>query len=146
MTKDQQIKALRQSLRADGRHQDRVYQPQGEVTMWGYNIPLSCDIYWGARAIYNWNSHYVDLLLDRQSFECKIDKDATKPFLKWLNGKALPWLRKTVKRAKPSPNSEEVFELVEGDYVLRASCRSSYGYLYIGAAELNQAEVPCGAQ
>jgi len=104
--------------------------------MWGYPIDNAA-VYWGARAIYNWNSYYIDLLPDRQSYEGAEQTSAEgAAFCRWVNTKALPWLRKTVKRAKPSPNSEEVFELVEGDYVLRASCRSSYGYIYIGAARL----------
>ena len=99
--------------------------------MWGITIDGALHA-WGARAIYDWHTCYIDLLPDRQSWEPEPDK----ALLAWINRKGLPWLRKTVKKARPSSNSEEVFELVEGDYVLRASCRASYGYLYIGAAQL----------
>ena len=103
--------------------------------MWGYPID-NPRVYWGARAIYYAGNGYIDLLPDRQSLDCPGDKDEAKSFLKWLDKVALPWLRKTLKKECPPSSSDRVFELVEGNYVLRASCRASYGYMYIGAAEL----------
>ena len=114
--------------------------------MWGYPIENAV-VYWGARAIYqDYCGGHIDLLPDRQSFECPADKEQAKPFLKWLDKVALPWLRKIVKKERPAVSSERVFELVEGAFVLRASCRASYGYMYIGAAQLaaQPQEVPHG--
>jgi len=97
--------------------------------------------YWGARAIYHGYAHgyYIDLLPDRQTFEPASDADpdmkARKQFFKWIEKKALPWLRKEVKRQALGQDSYQVLEFREGNRVLQACPNGSYGYLYIGVRE-----------
>lgn len=91
---------------------------------------------WGARAIYNGYPRYdVDLLVDRQSGENMEGKEAG-DFLRWLNKRALPWLRKKMKKELQwATDCTEVTSLTEGDFYLEATCNGSYGYLYVGAIE-----------
>ena len=85
--------------------------------------------YWGARAILK--NHKIDLLNDRQTFEGP-DNDA---FGRWLNERALPWLKETVDRIGLQTDDPQTLDLWEYKYQLQASTKRSYGYLYIGAVE-----------
>lgn len=102
--------------------------------MFGLSLKEETNVYWGARAIYKGytDNYRVDLLPDRQHYEGEDDQ----VFLAWLNGRALPWLRAKVRQLALSTDSNEVLELQEYKYILKASPNGSYGYLYIGAGEL----------
>jgi len=96
----------------------------------GHPIPDCTPIRsWGARAIYQRGN--IDLLHDRQSYVGDDDQS----FVKWLNERALPWLRAEVKRIGLGSDDPQELVLHEFKYELRASTHSSYGYLYIGAVE-----------
>lgn len=112
--------------------------------MWG--LPIGNHRrYWGARAILARSE--IDLLPDRQSvvLDEPLSK-ADRAFMDWVNKKGLPWLRKHVRSSGLCPDSYARLKFEDGRFVIEATPNGSYGYLYIGAAELNQAEVPCGAQ
>ena len=103
--------------------------------MFGYPFPetVKRERYWGARAIYKVGD--IDLLGDRQTCSDKEDSPALKEFLLWLNGYALPWLRREVKKLNLATNDPKEIVLHQFKYELRASTNGSYGYLYIGAIE-----------
>ena len=110
---------------------------------WGLNpIPENAIAAWGARAILK--QQCLDLLWDRQSFDqgklSDLEKDR---FVNWINKSGLPNLRKHIVKNRWKNDSEEVFELNDKSYHLRASCKCSYGYCYISAwqeqPEQNQA-------
>ena len=88
--------------------------------------------YLGARAIYEGykRDYFVDLLPDRQGGE-----NVSDAFLFWLNNRAMPWLRATVKSQALGTDSNEALSLTEYKYHLCASPQGSYGYLYVGAVE-----------
>lgn len=111
--------------------------------MFGYKIPGDHAMTWGARAIFETHhdrftgkcTRYIDLVWDRQAMVAGEQPEAAvSAFTKWINEKALPWLRKEVNRraVEPSDSTELVFQ--DGLYELRANPNASYGYLYIGAA------------
>jgi hypothetical protein len=104
----------------------------------GYPISEEHVGYWGARAIYQGvrDDYHVDVLWNRQDAEGASDE-----FTYWLNYRALPWLRAEMRRACLDTDSDECLELREFKFLLRATPNKSYGYLYIGAAELKVEEV-----
>lgn len=136
-----------------------VLRPQ----QWGLPLPEGVIplARWGARAIYKtseqkWRSRgprggrqgyyerlpaVVDLLHDRMS--ATGNNSALKLLGKWLDGTALPWLRKTIDL--PGNSAESIrFEADvtakaptglswPGHCVMIASPNASHGYLYIGA-------------
>lgn len=89
---------------------------------------------WGARAIYSGYPRYdIDILVDRQSVT---NLDGAKAFMMWLNTRALPWLRKKMKKELQwGTDSKEVISFTEDNFYLEATCNGSYGYLYVGAVE-----------
>ena len=104
--------------------------------MFGHQIECKGLRYWGARAIYNQARDYdIDLLWDRQSTEGIADEPEDQEFAKWLNDRALPWLRVKVKEIGLAVNDPQELVLHEFKYELRASTHQSHGYLYIGAVE-----------
>lgn len=117
---------------------------------WGNNMmPEGVGAYvaFGARTIKN--KAGVEFLPDRQGWWCEYT-DETNPSARkacvsrlqgWLLGARLTALKKWTTTV--GPDSEEVYELNEGDYHLRASPCASYGYVYIAAWIDNvQREVP----
>ena len=103
--------------------------------MFGYQFPetVKSERYWGARAIYK--NGEIDLLSDRQSGTDTEDSPALQEFMLWLNGYALPWLRREVKKLNLATNDPKEIVLHQFKYELRASTNGSCGYLYIGAIE-----------
>jgi len=103
----------------------------------GFPIDEPRVAYWGARAIYKGyqDDYRIDLLFDRQSAD-----DANEEFINWVNNRALPWLRDEVRKQALATDSSKRLEYREFKYVLRATPNGSYGYLYIGAAELEVTE------
>ncbi len=103
--------------------------------MFGFQFSpeIKSERYWGARAIYQ--RGHVDILADRQSISETKDSPALTSFVTWLNGYALPWLRKEVERQQLTINDPKVIVLNQFKYELKASTNGSYGYFYIGAIE-----------
>jgi len=101
---------------------------------WGLH-PVSCARYhWSARAIYQ--RAQIDLLWDRMGVEGQCSDDERKALGRWLDDKALPYLRWSVQFGPDAVSGDEDREItVCGDsFRLRANPRSSYGYLYLSAA------------
>lgn len=95
--------------------------------MWGYPSDVETPIaYWGARAIKEGRG--FTMLHDRQS--CSGEQADKERLVKWVNS-IMPKVQKWAHGQGSS--SSEVFELREGEYMLRASCNASYGYVYVGA-------------
>ena len=109
--------------------------------MFGYTIE-NAKRYWGARAIYKGfrDDYFIDMLRDRQSSDGMSDplSDEDRAFMEWVNEVALPWLRKEVKEQGLSTDEEKELVFKNSGYELRANPNRSYGYLYIGAAELKK--------
>jgi len=102
-------------------------------------------MYWGARAILEWNptrsKKELSLLPDRQSFE-QLDgsQKNSDMFIGWINKKVLPELRSLARK-----NHFRVWDdLVtiyseDGAFVCQATPKNSEGeYLYIGCWEIEQ--------
>jgi hypothetical protein len=87
---------------------------------------------WGARAIYHEDSASFDLLHDRQDCSDGTDEERA-ALVAWLDTHGLPALRAAVARERPSAAGREIIEIRQDGFVLRASPRRSYGYLYVGA-------------
>lgn len=109
---------------------------------WGLRAAEGTRFHWSARAIYP-----VDLLWDRMSVVGDATEDERKALGRWLDDKALPYLRSLVREqggplrrratnAPDFPGTGEDREIrISGDgYTLRANPRGSYGYLYLSAA------------
>ena len=115
----------------------------GIKLQWGLNpIPENAMAAWGARAILK--QQCLDLLWDRQCFvQGELSEREKDRLVNWINKKGLPKLREHIVKNRWKNDSEEVFELNQENYHLRASCRCSYGYCYISAwqaqPEQNQA-------
>ena len=103
---------------------------------------------WGARAIYKNSAGRdqrtgrkippeIDLLWDRQEFKHdsldQVAVKACKRLQKWINTKGIKRLRRECMARCITGDCAEVVEIVDGDFMLIASPRASYGYLYIGA-------------
>tara|TARA_Y100001972_G_scaffold86808_1_gene106192 strand:+ start:129 stop:446 length:318 start_codon:yes stop_codon:yes gene_type:complete len=98
---------------------------------WGLKAPEGVSVAWDARAIYK--AGHVDLLHDRQSWTGDKRTRARKALLAWLNGVGLRKIKETVKEAYLPSDSAETVAYREGGFVIKASPRQSYGYLYLVA-------------
>jgi hypothetical protein len=103
---------------------------------------------WGARAIYKIFTERdrrtgrrippeIDLLWDRQEFKYDaldpVAVKACKKLQKWINTKGIKKLSRECSARFITGDCSEVVEVVDGDFMLIATPRASYGYLYIGA-------------
>lgn len=98
---------------------------------WGLPPAEGARYHWSARAIYP-----VDLLWDRMAVEGEASEDERRALGRWLDDKALPYLRSLAANGSTLPLQSDNQEIrVSGDgYTLRANPRASYGYLYMSAA------------
>ncbi len=103
--------------------------------MFGLEVSGERVRYWGARAIYRGDGNF-ELLWDRQSCEGVAEDKDSKLFLKWINKKALPWLRKELNRLCLGTDASDKLLYKSGTYELHATPGKSFGYLYIGVVEL----------
>lgn len=94
---------------------------------WGLKAPEGVSVAWGARAIYR--DMTIDLLPDRQSWS----GEDRKPLMGWLNSKGIEGIRKVCDDAYLTTDSAETVTFREGGWVIEASPRASYGYLYMVA-------------
>lgn len=94
---------------------------------WGLKAPEGVSVAWGARAIYR--DMTIDLLPDRQSW---IGEDR-KPLMGWLNSKGIEGIRKVCDDEYLTPDSADTVTFREGGWLIKASPRASYGYLYMVA-------------
>lgn len=116
--------------------------------MFGFPKPdgVASEYYWGARAIYasgnKWTNYTpsLDLLPDRQSYGNNASGPAKDDFFLFVNKRALPALRKWIKKGCHGTGSRQVFMFREGIYCLLASPNASYGYMYIGAFDVGTPE------
>lgn len=126
-------------------------QPQQPVTIYTFQLPPGVLVAWGARAICASNGrglgHYLDVVHDRTKAvgadEHAADYDALS---RWLAATGLKELRRRVADDDAfltDPRSDAVTEIRSDGFVLMASPRSSYGYIYIAAwPEPRPAEEP----
>ena len=112
---------------------------------WGnYPKDFTPKMYWGARAILEWESNRsgktLYLLPDRQSFEqldgSRRDQDA---FIDWINKKVLPELRSLARNNRFYEwNDLVTIQSEDGGFMGQATPKNSGGeYLYIGCWEVN---------
>jgi hypothetical protein len=105
---------------------------------------------WGARAIYRLRRERVyrngrpakngaqrtvaevDLVWDRQSWQGGSNTDRNR-LKSWVNKHGLPALRRECAKQYITGDCAEVVTIERDGYVITASPRESYGYLYIGA-------------
>ena len=85
---------------------------------------------WEARA--NYKAGYIDLVHDRQSWTGKRTK-ARKALAAWINGVGLAGIREVCRETYLPGDSAKTVTFSEGGFVLKASPRQSYGYLYLVA-------------
>lgn len=129
----------------------------------GLNLPegVKARQHWGARAILHRVRQrktvirkrrivgYVDdwkvtfeTLPDRSNYRGPYaDAPESRPFFRWLNKVALPWLAKAVDKEGLAPDEDREIALDREPFHLRANPRSSYGYLYLVAWE-DEVEAP----
>ena len=86
---------------------------------------------WEARA--NYKAGYIDLVHDRQSWTGDKRTKARKALLAWLNGVGLSGIREVCRETYLLADSAETVAYREGGFVIKASPRQSYGYLYLVA-------------
>jgi hypothetical protein len=75
---------------------------------------------------------------DRQSFVGQ-KHPGKEEFISWLNNTALPALWKCA--AAVRPDLKEVFTFGDAGFVLKATPKASYGYMYIGAGAISDPTV-----
>jgi hypothetical protein len=92
---------------------------------------------WGARAIYYQDTASFDLVHDRQTCEGGLTFHREE-LLRWLDTHGLPALRKLVARERPSAGGQELLQIREDGFVLRANPQRSHGYLYLGAWKVSE--------
>jgi hypothetical protein len=99
---------------------------------WGLEPPPSVPAAWGARAIYSWSkfskSYIVDIVHDRRDM---FGDD--KELWDWINNTGMKMLREKVNELRLGTDSEEMIEIRDSGFLLAATPRGSYGYLYIGS-------------
>lgn len=85
---------------------------------------------YGARTIFK--NGQMDFPHDRQSF---LGEELHRTLLlrEWINSKALPALRRHIQNQNWTPDTEETLTFENWPYVLTASPRGSYGYIYISS-------------
>jgi hypothetical protein len=112
--------------------------------MWGVidgvtTIPADALVSWGARTIKT--SFGIDCLYDRQQFN-GLDASKEHPlsqmkrqysFLVWVNAVALKKVRKWSTSVSASDSSLFSFDDEKKGMHVRATCASSYGYVYVTA-------------
>ena len=95
---------------------------------------------WGARAIFQHRE--LDFLHDRQQ---ALGPEKLRAILgKWIDRTGLPELKKHIKRNGWSSSTQDVFELNVGPFMLKASPRGSYGYMYLTAVMKGSESMPDG--
>ena len=115
--------------------------------MIGYKIDIpNRQRYWGARAIFKGyrDDYLIELIANRQSTDGMSDPVSPEDyaFFLWLNERALPWLRKEVKRLALATDEAKDVVFKEFKYELRANTNASCGYLYIGVVEHQRQTTP----
>lgn len=87
----------------------------------GFKPPYEVPTYWGARAIYR--DSKLDILHDRRTVEGPLPPEMTNLIQASL---------KEVESLGMHPASVDVWSKRYNGYVFKATCRGSYGYMYLG--------------
>lgn len=90
---------------------------------WGIKAPEGAKASWGARAIFQ--DGRVEIVWDRQG------GTGDEELISWLNAKGIKQLRKLAKDLASDEDREVRYQ--DGEFVVAANPRGSYGYLYLGA-------------
>ena len=102
---------------------------------WGLKHELDGDQWtaaWGARAIWNENRNFIDLLWDRQGWSG--DASKFEQLADWLNDVGLKELKRRMDDARLTQSGMDVVMQSSEPFHIWASPNASYGYLYITAA------------
>ena len=120
-------------LGATKRQPKRLGRKRNPKLEWGLQPPADATMAWGARAIYKPGEgrYSIDLLWDRQSMEGGTASER-KALSHWINTKGLKAMRLLAPRNLGADSGESV-HWTDGKYMIEASPRESYGYLYIVA-------------
>jgi hypothetical protein len=109
------------------------------VSAWGRRPPEDVKVkaHWGARAIWTDREPYFDTLPDRQSWNDASEEDHQR-LSKWLQAGAYKALEKRC-QAIFSGNSGDMqtLQVVEGNFHMEANPQGSFGYMYLGAWEVD---------
>lgn len=113
-----------------------------DSTPWFGMPPLpEARLAWGARAIFERGE--LDFLFDRQGFKHD-DEESIKPFLRFINKKIIPWLRRAA-RLLSSDSSRTFVKHFDHDgqvAVVVMSPRASYGYMYVAVSLVPPSAAP----
>lgn len=105
-----------------------------------HEVPRSMTVpslHWGARAIFKpalgRSSYVVELLSDRMSFspQALIDHKGRKQFVRWLDKKGLPTLRKEIYASSLGVEDQRLVIIQKDGFTLLANPLASHGYLYL---------------
>lgn len=92
-----------------------------EKITFGYKPPYSVPCYWGARAIYRGGK--LDILHDRRTVKGPLPTGLIKLMQDSL---------KELEKEGMHPASQDTWTKFRDGYVFSASCKGSYGYMYLG--------------
>ena len=95
---------------------------------------------WGARATFAEGELYF--MPDRQDYIGEVVSVNT--LANWLNDTALPALKQHIKETNWSNDSKEIYTLNDNLFTLKASTKSSYGYMHLTATLQGRTELPTG--
>jgi hypothetical protein len=84
---------------------------------------------YGARTIFQRSE--IEFLRDRQQFLG--NEEQREALCNWINNKALPAMKTHIRENFWDQETDEIFTLNDWPFVLEASPKCSYGYLYISA-------------
>lgn len=107
---------------------------------WGLSVGEPGRGCWGARAIYS-SPGSIDLVWDRQA--AGGEPREARELCRWVSTVALKAMSKALRERRVGPEEDAVVEVRGGpgrSFVLVASPRRSYGYLYLGAGIVSAAE------
>jgi hypothetical protein len=129
--------------------------PEPLTLAWGGPAPEGATVAWGARAIYSLKHHdtkrawaprgklgrvlvkahtecMIDLLYDRQAGAGGTEADRA-ALGAWINRVGIPAIKRACVKSYLTGDSDESVTVERDGYVITASPRSSYGYLYLTA-------------
>ncbi|KPK66799.1 MAG: hypothetical protein AMS21_01195 [Gemmatimonas sp. SG8_38_2] len=81
------------------------------------------------------SKYYLDVVWDRQGGACvdEADRPELNKLLEWVSENGIQLLRDEARKVKLHESSGELITIKRDGYVLMASPKKSYGYMYCGA-------------
>jgi hypothetical protein len=109
---------------------------------WGIEAPNDAMVSWSGRAIYKDGGALIDIPHDRHDIQHRYPDDnqgrrlarkAARALTRWVQGPGMKALHAELKKLWITARDERTVRIEQDGYVIVATPRRSFGYLYLGA-------------